>query len=194
MKTYERTIKAPLLEIRHDENGVSPRNDDNLGYFISVDRSYYSPDDHDTLVSIVKETGGEARNQEEHIRMIKKEVEDQVQEKVLAIYPITKYEHGGVNYSLGRTSGFDYSANGFYIVTDKTAEVTGVSKENFEKVIKEELNIYNKYANGEVYCYTLFDEDGEVQDSCGGFYDIEDIKEQLPKEWEDVDLEEYYTD
>ena len=31
----------------------------------------------------------------------------------------------------------------------------------------------------------------EIKDSCCGFYEIEDIREHLPKEWEKENLEEY---
>ena len=112
-------------------------------------------------------------------------------EKVLAIYPIVKYEHGGVVYKIGTIHGFDYSNNGFYIITEKTQEEMGTSKKDFEKVVKQELEVFNKWVNGEVYQYCLFDDDGEVVDSCGGYYDIEDIRAELPKEWEKEDLREY---
>ena len=191
MKTIEKTVEAPKLEIRYDQDGQTPREWSNLGYFITVDRNYHSPDDHDTLVSIVRETGQEATSLDDHIKLIKKEVEDQVQEKVVAIYPIVKYEHSGVAYSLGERHGFDYSNNGFYIITKETQEDTGVKKKDFEKIIKEELDVYNKWANGECYMFTLYDDNGEHEDSCCGFYDIESIREHLPEEWKDEDLSDY---
>ncbi len=82
--------------------------------------------------------------------MIKEELESSINEKVLAIYPISTYEHSGISYSLGNSHGFDYSNNGFYIVTDKTNAELGVKEEDFEKVIKAELDIYNQYCNGEI--------------------------------------------
>ena len=47
------------------------------------------------------------------------------------------------------------------------------------------------YIRGDIFSFVLYGKDGEVADSCTGFYDIEDIKEHLPKEWADVDLSEY---
>jgi hypothetical protein len=58
-------------------------------------------------------------------------------------------------------------------------------------VIKSELETYTKWANGEVYGFTLYDDKGELEDSCYGFYDIDDIKEHLPAEWKDEDLTAY---
>ena len=34
-------------------------------------------------------------------------------------------------------------------------------------------------------------ETGEIEDSCGGFYDIEDIREHLPEEFKSEDLTAY---
>jgi hypothetical protein len=45
--------------------------------------------------------------------------------------------------------------------------------------------------NSEVYRFVLYDEKGEIEDSCGGFYDIEDIKEHLPEDWKDEEMSNY---
>lgn len=197
MKTYTKTsiTTEPRLVIEHDEYTSSPREWSNLGYFITVDSRYNSPDRNTELEKIVAETGGNAKDQAEHIKMIKNDIEEMTEEKVLAIYPITKYEHSGVSYSLGTAHGFDYSNNGFYIITDKTNKEYGIKGKNrnnrFETIIRAELETYNKYANGECYQFCLYNEQGEVEDSCGGFYDIDDIKDYLPKEWEKEDLSNY---
>lgn len=196
MKKITQTItkEIPQLEISHCDYTDSPREWSNLGYFITCDRNYNSPDKNERLESIVKMYGEQAESCEEHMDLIKKDINAYGEEKVLAIYPINKYEHSGVSYSLGRASGFDYSNNGFYIITDKSQKETGTPKDKFEAVIKDELNTYNKYANGEVLQFCLYDDKGEVADSCGGFYDIEDIREYLPKEWSKEDLSEYIKD
>jgi len=193
MKTYTKTIEKTgnRLEITHDESPDSPREWSNLGYFIAIDSNYQSPDENETLYEIIKETGQLAESQEKHIEEIKKQYEEETDEKVLAIYPVVKYEHSGVNYSLGTKHGFDYSNNGFYIITDKTQKETGTEEKDWEKVIEIELELYNKWANGEVYGFILFDENGEDLDSCGGFYNIEDIREHLSDEWKNEDLDEY---
>jgi len=191
MKTYKKTTEQPLLKIMYDSDPESPRNDTNLVYIITWGSRYSSPDKNETMEYIVKKTGDYANSQEDHIKRIKEEIESQTDEKVLAIYPICKYEHGGISYSLGSNFGFDYSNNGFYIVTDKTNEEIGATEDRFEDIIKGEIETYNKYANGEVYGFKLYDEDGNEIDSCWGFYDIEHIKEHLPEEWENEDLKEY---
>lgn len=196
MKTYTKTItqRSPKLVIKYDTDAESPRQWDNLGYFITVDRNHHSPDKNETLQTIVKDTAEEATDQNDHIERITKEINEQTNEKVLAIYPVVKYEHGNVVYRLGTQQGFDYSNNGFYIVTDKTANILGTPRESFEKVITGELEEYTKWANGEVYGFVLYDDNGEVDESCWGYYDIEHIQESLPEEWKNEVLSEYFID
>lgn len=191
MKTYTTTVEKPQLIIQYDDSPESPRQWDNLGYFITVDRQYHSPDRYPTLKTIIEEASEESENVEEHMKLITRRIKNDLGEKVLAIYPVVKYEHGNVSYRRGTQHGFDYSNNGFYIVTDRTAKIIGTPKKNFEKVIDQELDTYTKWANGEVYSYTLYNADSEVEDSCSGFYDIDNIKENLPDEWKDEDLSEY---
>ena len=186
MKTYKKTMNVPILEIRHEEDSTSPREWSNLGYFITIDNKYNSPDKNEILENVIRETGDEASDLDDHIRRIKQNCQD-----IVAIYLISKYEHGGVSYGLGRRNGWDYSNNGFYVITKETQKELGTKKKDFQRVIEDELDIYNKYISGEVYSFVLYDKDGEVEDSCGGFYDIEDIREHLPKGWEKESLEEY---
>lgn len=191
-KTYKTTIEKNCLEITHDTSLFSPREDTNLGYFITVDRDYQSPDNNKELIDIITDTGNEATSQDNHMELIKKRIKDELNENIVTIYPVNKYEHSGVAYSLGAKHGFDYSNNGFYIITDKTQKEVGTDKKSFESVVNQELGTYNKYINGEVYAFALYDENGEVVDSCGGFYNIEDIREQLPSEYKNDNLNDYF--
>ena len=192
LKTYTKTVEEtkPMLVIEYDEGAFSPRGDSNLGYFITQDRKYHSPDKEETLQSIIKETGDIANNQNEHIKLIKKQAKEN-NYNILAVYPVVKYEHSNISYSLGTMHGFDCSNNGFYIITKESAKGIGITKKDFKKVISQELETYTKYANGEVYGFTLYDKNGEFVDSCWGFYNIDDIKEHLPEEWKNEDLTNY---
>lgn len=192
MKTYKTTVEKPRIEIYHDPFASSPREDTNLGYFITFDQYYNSPDKSDWLETVIKDTGEVAKDVNDHMRLIKNRIDEHSDgEKVVAIYPVTKYEHSAVSYSLGSKHGFDYSNNGFYIITDKTQNIIGVEAKDFEKVIKEELSLYTKYVNGEVWGITVYDENGEIQDTCSGFYDIEDMRSGLPEDLKDEKLEDY---
>lgn len=157
MKTFTKTTitKEPRLVISYDEISTSPREWTNLGYFITKDRNYYSPDDYPELLAIITETGDEAENQAEHMEMIKSAVASRLGEKVLAIYPICKYEHSGVAYHRGTTHGFDYSNNGFYIITEKTQKECGVDEKKWEAVIDSELENYNQWCSGAVAKFSI---------------------------------------
>lgn len=193
MKTIEKTIRVPQLVIKYDTGTDSPREWSNLGYFLTIENNYESPDVITQLLDIVQESSEQVSSTAEHMEHITKLINNSdFGEKVLAIYPINRYEHGGVVYSLGEKHGFDYSNCGFYIVTDKTAKELGIKAKDYEKVIKQELEVYNSYANGSVYRFYLYDQDGELEDSCGGFYELDDIKDHLPDEWKDENLNEYF--
>lgn len=192
MITINKVVESPKLVITHDQNPESPREWSNLGYFITRERNYNSPDTVTYIMDIIEDTAEEATDIDNHMDLITKRIDEESDgEKVLAIYPINRYEHGEVVYSLGVKHGWDYSNCGFYIVTDKTTKELEAKAEDFEKIIKQELDVYNKYANGEVYGYILYGEDGDIDDSCWGFYDIKDIKDHLPAEFDNEDLSEY---
>lgn len=198
MQTFKKSIEVPRLKISYDADSESPRGWGNLGYFITKDRNHYSPDRNAVLEQIIADTGDVATSQVEHMKLIGKEIKAQTGEKVLAIYPVVKYEHSGVSYSLGAKHGFDYSNNGFYIVTDKTADeyghfATPKKKNEFEAVAKNEIELYSNWANGDVYCFTLYDINGKVEDSCGGFYELEDIRAYLPDTFKTEKLEDYLS-
>lgn len=188
---YQSTVTKPRLEIRYEDNSESPREWDNLGYFITCDPHYESPDKNPQLERIVGQTSNVASSVEYHMEMIKKQMAAESAYKVIAIYPIAKYEHGGITYRRGYFNGYDWSNNGFYIITDRTQSIMGTPHDKFHKVIDQELKTYNQYVNGEIYSFTLYDNDGNVEDSCSGFYDIEDIKDYLPSEYQEKDLIEF---
>lgn len=197
MKYQNKKDNSLFLEIDHCDFTDSPREWTNLGYFITIERDDNIPDDNKILRNIIDNTQDEVNNSGEHMESIKREYEETTDEKVIAIYPIVKYEHGGVVYSLGEKHGFDYSNCGFYVITDKTQEEVGTSKKDFEKVIEDELNIYNKWVNGEVYqglhykeiiCKECGYSHNETIDSIGGCYSEEEIFDNIGLNINDYEL------
>lgn len=191
MLTYKTSVEKPRLVISYDHNAESPREWTNLGYFFSKQSRYNSPDGNKhPLYNIMIETADEADNQDDHIKRIIKEAKKQGI-KVLAVYPVYCYEHSSIVYRRGTAEGWDYSNNGYYIITNETLKEHGAKKAEWLKTIDQELETYTQWANGEVYEFTLFDKDGNLEDSCSGFYSIDDIKEHLPEEFKDEDLKDY---
>jgi hypothetical protein len=191
MKTYNTTIEKPCLTIEYDTDAENPREWDNLGYFFTKEQNHISPYTKEpSLYSIMLKTENEAEDTANHMALIKKEAKKQGY-KIKYIMPVYKYEHSNVVYRLGTANGFDYSNCGFYIVLSNS-ETKAMTKKQIESNIIGELETYTKWCNGEVYVYTLNDENGDYLDSCGGIYDIEDIRENLPEEYQKENLEDYF--
>ena len=195
MLTYKKEVEEPRLEVRYDSGSESPRGDSNIGVFVWVGRNSIDPEPGTVYKEAVLYTEIQATSTEHHIELMKKYLEAD-SDGIVEIYPVHKYEHGNVVYGLGRASGFDYSNKGFYFVL-KTylKEILGtdtVEPREVEQIISDELEIYTKWANGEVYRYTLLDEQGEEEDSCGGFYDLASMKEYLPDDFHEEDLQDYF--
>jgi hypothetical protein len=60
-----------------------------------------------------------------------------------------------------------------------------------EEMLEDVYQYVEYYNNGIEYGFQLLDEKGDEVDSCFGFYELEAIKQNLPKEWEDEDLSKY---
>jgi len=192
LKTYKTLVEKPMLEISFDEFAENPREySDNIGYFITAGSRYSSPDNNKTLINIVKEASETASNLEEHIKEVRSLIKENLNEEVLYIKPITRFEHDGIEYLLGKHNGWDYSLCGFYIVTNKTLEKYGVKIDKVEGIIKTEIKNYNTWVNGEVYYFVLYDKDGNIEESVGEFYDINEIYRYLPDEWKSENLRDY---
>lgn len=203
MKTYTTKIRKPRLVIQYDNYASSPRSDTNLGYFITCEKRYNSPDESEWFTGLIQNAGDESANQAEHIEKIKAEINNHSDgEKVLYIAPVYRHEHGNVSYERGTSNGFDNSNCGFYIITNKTFRVydsyasadTKLDTKQAEAIIDAELEIYTQYANGEVYLWKLYDEKGEVIESGSNCYDLDGIKECLPEEWQDEEMSNYVAD
>lgn len=193
MKTFTKTIESSRLEIMYDNYASSPRSYDNLGYFITVQRNKVCPDGGNVpeIEQIVKDTADMVQNTEEHMNEIIMRIKGDIGEEVLAIYPVYCYEHGNVSYKRGTAHGFDFSNCGYYIITHKTQDKLGTNAQDFERIVDAELEEYTAWANGEVYAYNLYDEQGEEIEQKGGFYGLEDIRAELPEEWSKENLSDY---
>lgn len=189
MLTYKKVEEKPRLVIERDDSPLSPRMYSNIGYFIIQSSRYSSPDTHEELQQVIRDTARVATSSENHIERITKNFS----EKILFIDAVATYEHSGLNYSLGYKSGWDWSNNGFYVVTEKSIKESGTeyNPDIIREIIEDELATFTLYANGEVYRYTLYDEEGELVDCVSGFYDYDSIKEYLPEEFKEEDLEQY---
>lgn len=189
MKTISIVTEKPQLKITYDQYAENPRNDSNISLLVL--KGLYG-DTKEELKKLLNETYNKADNAKHHLELMKKEVAD-IYGKVVFVDFVTKYEHSGVCLKRGQYKGFDYGLIGFVFVTEHQMQSFGIDLNKIEELIDSELETYNQWINGEVYEYYLYDNEGEVVDSCSGFYDMESIKGHLPNDWQEEDMEIYFS-
>ena len=188
MKTYTETIERPKLVIEYDDSAESPRNWSNLSILI-IRNGLGDGDKY--LNRELENSQHKVGCAEDHLELMKEIVEEHLGSKVIYADFISKYEHSGVRYFIGQSSGWDYSNVGFVFVTEDSLEEIGCFEKQIEEIVKGEIELFSKWANGDVYRFTLYDDEGNEEDSLGGIYDLEEIREYLPEEWADEDLQQY---
>lgn len=176
--------KQMIVTIEQDNSSKSPREWDNLGTFYTWETGYYSPDKHEYtsglefLESILGEIVYKIHEKYNNTMDFMNEITERMDKKGYIFYPVSKYEHGLVRYNLGCSSGWDSATIGVIFADKKeiykefnTKRITEKIRKKVFETFKSELEIYTKYANGEVYGYIIEDFSGEYIDSCFGFYD-----------------------
>jgi hypothetical protein len=141
------------IEYWIDEDPISPREWDNIGKIACFHRRYDLGDKHhfndsQDLIDFIQD------NQSE-----------------LVYLPIFAYEHSGITI---RTASYecqwDSGQIGFIYAYKKNMIEQGFKSEaEMLTCLKQEIKTYDDYIVGNVYGYTITDEEGEMLDSCGGF-------------------------
>ena len=102
-------------------------------------------------------------------------------EKPLVIKPLYMYDHSGITISTEPFScPWDSGQIGWVYITNKRIDACGTTindnetftqyKERLEEYLEIEVKTYDQYITGDVYQFQLTDENGEIIDSCGGFF------------------------
>lgn len=139
--------KEREIKIYQDERIESPREWNNLGKIVIISREY-----------------DERLNEEQFSSM------EELKKAMIKTnnIPIFYDERIGLYISDEENcNGYIYVSNAMII-----KEYGSINEENFKKArkcMKEEIKIYNKYIQGEVYAYTT------DNDSCCGYYSIDDL-------------------
>lgn len=146
------------IEIWQDTDADSPRDWDPLdSKFYTWHRRYSSPDRHqisEPMYHLPADTIG---------------------------IKVWMYDHSGVTYAAADHNPFhcpwDSGQVGWIFISRADARarlnVKRLTKKHEEKIIdqlKKEVEVYSEWASGEVYGYTVYDKEGNIIDSCGGFY------------------------
>jgi hypothetical protein len=152
--------RGKTIEIDIDEDVESPRIDrDNVGTMVCFHRRYDLGDKH------------EFKEPEDFKKWWQENGEGGV---LMSLY---LFDHSGLSISTGAFScPWDSGQVGWIYCTAKTIEHEWGRYPDAEKTpieratsyLKAEVEEYDKYLRGEIYCYQVDD------DSCCGFYDLEE--------------------
>jgi len=156
------------INIVADYDSESPREWDNLGKMICFHRNYTLGDKHE----IKHEDYDGWDEMESHL----------AKEYDAVILPVYLYDHSGITIN---TTGFncpwDSGQVGFICVSKKQARemygwknITKARKELLATYLIGEVETFDQYLRGDICGFEILDSDGEVEDSCYGFYSEED--------------------
>ena len=163
----EKIVNGKKIVIDFDDCPINPRLDSNLGIMVCFHERYRLGDKHDI-------NSNDFSSWEEMKNFITKE------KKGIVILPLYLYDHSGITMkTTGFSCPFDSGQVGFiYTTKEKVNECFGFkqrfSKQRIEKVVNSliaEVETYDQFLTGQVYCFKIYDENENLVDSCYGFYD-----------------------
>lgn len=164
-------VNGYTVEVTYDMDPESPREWDNACRLVMSHNRYRFPNEAD--VDFDAYDGWD-------------EVEKALRSKHRAhlIVPVYMYDHSGLAFRAGRGFGdvdsgrWDWGQVGFaYLTKSDLRREWGKDQEREQKAlasIEAELDAYESFVNGNVYCFSVEDEDGNLIESCAGFYDMDD--------------------
>lgn len=177
--------KQITVTIDDDEWYESPREWENLGTLYTWESGYFSPDKHNysDVLEFLGELLGETlvekiHNQYTDTNSFMDDISKRMDKLGYILYPVSKYEHGLVQYFLGVSSGWDTGTVGVIFAEKKkicewfnTGKVTQKVRGNVIQSFESELELYTDYANGYgMYCVEIEEFSGEQVEICGGYY------------------------
>lgn len=156
------------IYIAQDDDPLDPRSDDNLGRIVCFHKRYNLGDKHDFS------------NNTEFMEWWKKNGKGGV------LLPLALLDHSGLHMWIGSDAspfdpgGWDSGQVGWiYTIKDKIIKEYGKNKKKLaEKVLRQEIETYDQYLQGDVYGYILDDKDGEHVESCWGFFGYDYVKKE----------------
>lgn len=167
------------LRVEFDNDPDSPREWDNLGKMVCFHRRYDLGDEHDFKPEDFPGWDGLENT-------LRKE------EGAIVILPLYLFDHSGLSMSTGSgafracdSAGWDWGQVGFiYATREDILKEFGKKRlskkilEDTRKILEAEVELYDKYLSGQVYGFVIEDEDGDVLESCWGFYDEEECRKE----------------
>jgi hypothetical protein len=170
------TMEEILVQIFIDEHASNPED--------SADAPIYLMHFHREL-EVCPEEMKDKRSRADIREWLRERAAEPEGEKTWSIWPLASYIHGGVVLALmgsERASTFpdqqwDVSRCGWILIPRKEwAEYSGIpeAEVDWRKLAEAHVAEWNQYLSGDVYGYVV---DGDMSESCWGFYGMEAAKE-----------------
>jgi hypothetical protein len=168
-----------VVEIFPDTEPLNPREDGGSYGIMACVHKKYNLSDEGAEITIGDFTSW-------------KEVKDYLIKEcgAVVILPLWLYDHGGISistqafYGRAQHAHWDSGPVGFIYATRESIEfgqewkyLTKERRAKVEEYLRSEINIYDQYLTGDVYGYRI-SVDGEIIDSCYGFFGEELVKEE----------------
>jgi hypothetical protein len=155
------------LRVEQDTDPMSPREWDNVGTMLCFHQRYSLGDDN---LALDHSDFDDWEAIEQHLR---KEC------GAVAMLPLYLMDHSGLSMS---TTSFgcrwDSGRVGVIYTTAKRLTEIGVELARAAECLVAEVDDYDRFLRGEIYCFVIEDRHGNVVDSCGGFHSEEDCRSE----------------
>jgi hypothetical protein len=170
--------KGYTIKTYQDEDAESPREWDNLGTMTCFHDRYNLGDKHNMAVEELIETAKRP--------------------DVIAL-PLVLLDHSGLWMRVGRSfredpGGWDTSRVGYIWVDYATIRkeynikhITDKIKEKVRGILENEVKTYSDYLEGNVYGYNVEDSDGDIHDSCWGYFGDNGYKDMIAQVKNSID-------
>ena len=187
------------LVIEQDQFAEDPRSWDNLGTMLCCHRDYNLGDcnsNKETELQLAEICRKYGKSDEEIDEMtFAEEIQFILDQDDICGLPLWLYDHSGISISTRRQCSWDSSYVGLiFVEKDSYLAQMGLKEDIYwkvkaEKALESEIEIYSDFLEGNVYQWTLYepiivirqsmdgkelsrtiDEEGEIADSMGGFY------------------------
>ena len=162
------------VKIYQDEDPSSPREWSNIGEMVCWHRGYDLGDRQPESREIKALERGGRRLLERYLKMM---------QGATVVIPLGLIDHSGISMYAGGgehrcdPGGWDSGTVGFIFDTPEGREECGTTPEYVETCLLQEIEVYNQYLRGDVYGYVVAD-GREDEDSCWGFFGIEDVQQE----------------
>lgn len=206
------------LVIEQEQSPEDPRSWDNLGTMLCYNWSYQLGDcstNRETELQLAEICRKYGKSDEEINEMtFAEEVQFILDQNNVCGLPLWIYDHSGISMSAGKQYSWGSSFVGlifvekdFYLAQTCLKDEEGW-KEKAKETLKGEVETYSDFLEGNIYQWTLYeptvvirqsidgkelsrkiDEEGEMVDSMGGFYDptLEDVEEYFDFEIAEIE-------